>query len=33
MGSDGIVVDPPAFDDAPGFGKRGEDMFVQALVA
>jgi hypothetical protein len=28
-----VVVDAPRFDDPPGFGERGEDVFIQAFVA
>ena len=33
MGSDGVVVDPPSFNDAPRLRKRDEDVLVQAFVA
>ena len=28
-----VVVAPPGLDEDPGLGERGEDFFVQALVA
>lgn len=33
MRSVGVVVDPPVFDDLPGFVEVGEQVFVEALVA
>lgn len=33
MGAEGVVVDPPVLDDPSRLGKRGEDVFVRALVA
>ena len=33
MGSHGVVVDPPCFDETAGFGQRLEDVFVQAFVS
>ena len=32
MRSNGVVVDPPSFDDPAGLGERGEHMLVQALI-
>ena len=33
MGSDGVVVDPPGFDDPACLRERAEDVFVEAFVA
>ena len=33
MGSLGVVLDSPGFDDAAGMGEADEPVFVQALVA
>ncbi len=33
MGSDGVVVDPPGFDDSSCLRERTEDVFVEAFVA
>src|ERR1700722_8648826 len=31
--SDAVVVAPPGLDENPGLGERGEDFFIQALIA
>ena len=33
MGSHGVVVDPPGFDETACFMQRREDMFVEAFIA
>ena len=33
MGTDGVVVPPPGFDQHPRFGERVEDLAIEQLVA